>query len=334
MPRIRILLSNQNNFYSERLNSSVLALYRACIDNLSCGIFQTTTTVEMSEENQREVERVVEAVIYGCPELFFVEQEVQTSWSGDQLTLAFTNKYPDENISELWDKLVTELDRISAIVNKFEKQYDRINRINQYLCARVKPVNSTRGRFGDAYGALILKEARCEGFAKAAKLIMDRCGIQSVIACGEAVFMGHRERHAWIIANCDGKDYHFDFTWNATKGTHNIPGIDYMFLDDHDIGIEHFPNYDYPRCFDSTKTFWAQNNGIIKYHSELSRIKIVAVKNNYIAAAKLPQKLTRYEVDNEVADWMRNELSAYSYGSSIDYSYNEALDLLVFYFIN
>ena len=330
----KILVHEENNFYSGNLSGDLLLIYHHCVDSLLHGDYTVAVSLEMTEENQRGIEKVVEAIIYGCPELFFIEQSVQTSWEGDQLTLEFTNKYPGENIYELWEKLVAELDRISAIVNKFEKTYDKLNRINQYLCARVKPVSSTRGRYGDAYGALILKEARCEGFAKAAKLIMDRCDIQSIIARGEAVSRGHREGHAWIIANCDGTDYHFDFTWNATRGLHNIPGIDYMFLDDHDIGIEHFPDYDYPRCPDNSKTFWALNNGIIKYHSELSRIKIVAVKNNYIAAAKLTQKLTKYEVDNEVADWMRNELSAYSYGSSIDYSYNEALDLLVFYFIN
>lgn len=331
---IRISIENTQNFYSERLYGTLHQLYLDCVNNLSNGRFHTSAVLDMTEENQRGIEKVVEAIIYGCPELFFIEQSVQTSWAGDQLTLEFTNKYPGENIDELWEKLVAELDRISTIVNRFEKTYDKINRINQYLCARVKPVSSTQGRYGDAYGALIRKEARCEGFAKAAKLIMNRCNIPSIIARGEAVSRGHREGHAWIIADCDGVSYHFDFTWNAIWGAHNIPGIDYMFLDDCDIRIEHFPDYDYPKCPDSSKTFWALNNGILKYRSDLSRIKIVAVKNNYIAAAKLPQKLSKYEVDNEIADWMRTELSAYSYGASIDYSYNEALDLLVFYFIN
>ena len=89
-----------------------------------------------------------------------------------------------------------------------------------------------------------------------------------------------------------------------------------------------------PVCSDATKMFWVVNNGIIKYHSDLSRIKIVPVKNNYIAVAKIPQKLSKYEVDNEVINWMINDLAAYSYGSSINFSYNEPLDLLVFYFLN
>lgn len=194
--------------------------------------------------------------------------------------------------------------------------------------------SSSQGRFGDAYGALILKEARCEGYAKAAKLIMDRCGLSGIIARGEAVSQERREPHAWIIAECDGNNYHFDFTWNAIKGLNGIPGVEYMFLDDETIGKEHFPSYAYPVCSDATKMFWVVNNGIIKYHSDLSRIKIVPVKNNYIAVAKIPQKLSKYEVDNEVINWMINDLAAYSYGSSINFSYNEPLDLLVFYFLN
>ena len=334
MPMLNIPLSNPSNNYSNLLPSTLQPIYQSCIRNLSSGTLSTTVQLEPTEANQRAVESVVEAVIYGCPEIFFIEQQIETSWMGDRLTIRFTNKYADENIRDLWDKLNTEVDRIAAIINKFEKPYDKLNRLNQYPCARVKPVSSSQGRFGDAYGALILKEARCEGYAKAAKLIMDRCGLSGIIARGEAVSQERREPHAWIIAECDGNNYHFDFTWNAIKGLNGIPGVEYMFLDDETIGKEHFPSYAYPVCSDATKMFWVVNNGIIKYHSDLSRIKIVPVKNNYIAVAKIPQKLSKYEVDNEVINWMINDLAAYSYGSSINFSYNEPLDLLVFYFLN
>ena len=165
---IRINIENTQNFYSEQLNGTFHQLYLDCVNNLANGIFRTSAILEMNEESQRNIEKVVEAIIYGCPELFFIEQSIRTSWTGNQITLEFSNKYSGENINELWNQLNTELDRISAIVNKFEKTYDKINRINQYLCARVEPIISRQDRYGDAYGALIRKEARCEGSAKAA----------------------------------------------------------------------------------------------------------------------------------------------------------------------
>lgn len=331
----RINIANLKNFYSEKLEAQHFQVYADCVGNLLQGKLRTVVTLEMTEKNRQAAESVVEAIVYGCPELFFIEQEVRTSWSGNQLTLDFKNKYPKENIGELWEKLNAETDRICAIINKFQTVYDKLNRLNDYLCARVKPVSSfERSELGDAYGALILKQARCEGFAKAAKLILDRCGIPSLIAKGEADSGCRREPHAWNIAACGDAFYHFDFTWNAGYAAHGIPGADYMFLDDRDCGLQHFPDHKYPACTDEGKTFWAVNNGILKYHSDLSRIRLVPFDRNYMAAAKLPRKLSQYEYENEVFGWMVNELSAHSYASTFSYRYNQVFQVLFFYFIN
>lgn len=326
--------NSSGNFYYDGLDAEAKSIYTQCLENLAAGRLQTTVSAAPTEENGRRTELVVDALLYGCPELFFLSPEVRTSWAGNSLTLQFSSKYAAAELSGMRAALEAELARISAIVNKFEDTYDRLNRINQYLCARVKPVNSYADRYGDAYGALILKEARCEGFAKAAKLIMDRCGIQGVIAKGTVLTGGAQEKHAWNIAMCGENYYQFDFSWNASQTQHGIPAQDYMFLDDCLAGREHTAEYVYPACTDNSKTFWALNRGEISFHSDLSGIAVVPFKKNYFAVAHLPRKLTGYESENEVFGWMENDLSAYSFGSQISYRYNAALDLLVFYFIN
>ncbi len=334
---ITIPLTNKSNFYSQRLTGDLLRLYNASVDNLSQG--DLTTTVKFSSnvgENLNAVlDPIIEAIFYGCPELFYVEQAVEISYSDDDVTLTFTNKYQGENINELWSKLNAEINRIVEKIKAIPKDYDKIHRLNKYLCARVKTNESSEGRFGDAYGALILKEARCEGYAKAAQLILERVGFSSLIACGEALTGSGREQHAWNIISYKNKNYHFDFTWNASHGQYGIPGQEYMFLDDETAHIEHFPDHtDYPECEDNSKTFWAKHNGIVNYHSDLSRIEIVPFKNNYLAIAKLKEMPTALERESDVFEWMRDELSAYNYGSQISYSCNDRLNLLIFYMIN
>lgn len=170
-------------------------------------------------------------------------------------------------------------------------------------------------QLGDPYGALILKTARCEGYAKAAKIILDRTGFNSIIAFGQALNGNSIENHAWNIIEYKAQYYHFDFTWNAIKTQYSIPCQEYMFLDDLDAHVEHFPKYQYPLCNDATKTFWALNNGIIKYHSDLSRVNIVPFNNNYMAIAKMPEKLSDFELRDDIFTWMSDELAGYNYGS-------------------
>ena len=331
-----IPLTNQVNFYSQRLTGDFLRMYNASVENLSRGRLQATVAFGYlpSENLDAQLREIVDAIVFGCPELFFVDQAFQFTLAGNAVTLRFQNKYAGENLDDMWERLNAEIDRIVQKALAIPKTFDRIHRINRYLCVRVKSSPDTNAQLGDAYGALILRRARCEGFAKAAKLIFDRLGIPNLIAEGEALNGESRETHAWNILEYQGAHYHFDFTWNAGTTQYDVPGQAYMFLSDALAHIEHFPKYAYPACVDESKTFWARYNGNVRYHSDLSRIKIVPFKNNYFAIARFEKPLDLDEVQSDGLTWMRDELSAYSYGSQIAYAINVRLNLLLFYMIN
>ena len=310
-----------------------MRLYEASLDNLSRGELETRLTVSDVSVVQASLERLSEAIIYGCPELFFIDQGIEFSASGNEFSVLFTSKYPKSELSDMWSALIAEVERVASWGRNIQDPFERLYFLNRYLCFRVKPELSLAGQYGDPYGALILGEARCEGYAKAAKMILDRMGFHSLIAVGDALNGTQTERHAWNIVECDHNYYHFDFTWNASRTAYRIPGQDYLFLDDETAHKEHFPRHSYPPCSDDTHTFWAMHNGFVKYHSDLSRIDIVPCDNQYFAIAKLSDKLNEYDRE-DVFVWMRDELAGYNYGSALSYRYNDALDLLVFYFIN
>ena len=208
------------------------------------------------------------------------------------------------------------------------------NRLNQYLCIRVQPSSSTKEKVADAYGALILKNARCEGYCKAAKLILDRVGIESHIVVGEASLESTRVPHAWIKAKV-GEDYfNFDFAWNASKTKHGIPSQEYMFIEDDLISIDHYTNYVYPICNNPNEKYWIKNNCVLHRRAELSSMKIDSFKRNYFSIVKIDWELSDYEYNYEVLNWLEENINPESYGNSVDYSYNNRLGLLVFYFLN
>lgn len=327
-------LINKDNFYSKTLSGDFLRLYNSSVENLSCGIFTTRLTFSKVSNIQSDLDKVIHAVLYGCPELFFVGQEVGISISGNEVVLNFKNKYANEDLLHIWNILDNKINLIAEEIRKIPSAYDKINYLNEYLCKTVAYTMSTDGIYGDPYGALILNQARCEGFAKTAKIILDRVGMNSIIAFGEGLSGSDTFNHAWNIIEYESRFYHFDFTWNSSKTQHGIPGQEYMFLDDLTSHIEHFPQYKYPQCDDPSNTFWARHNGIINYQADLGRVDVVQFDNNFIAIAKLPEELSEYELNDSIFVWMRDELAGYNYGRQYSYSYNQNLNLLVFYFFN
>ena len=81
----------------------------------------------------------------------------------------------------------------------------------------MKTVEQRTGtRIYTAYGALVEGDAVCQGYALAYKLLLDKCGIDSVLVTSNE--MGH----AWNLVKLDGSWYHVDVTWDDP--TPDLPG--------------------------------------------------------------------------------------------------------------
>ena len=66
----------------------------------------------------------------------------------------------------------------------------------------------TGTRIYTAYGALVEGDAVCQGYALAYKLLLDQCGVNSVLVSSDAM------NHAWNLVEIDGDWYHVDATWD------------------------------------------------------------------------------------------------------------------------
>ena len=65
------------------------------------------------------------------------------------------------------------------------------------------------------YGALVNKEAVCEGYAKAFKYLMDQIGVESIVVIGVAQDSnGDTQNHAWNYINFNNVWYAIDVTWD------------------------------------------------------------------------------------------------------------------------
>lgn len=105
------------------------------------------------------------------------------------------------------DEVIADLD-LSA-----SSEYQKAVAINEYLCDSIE--YPARQPYSDvshtAYGAFIEHSAVCDGYARAAKLLCDRSGLECIIVTGK---VKNGEGHAWNLVNIDGKWYQWDVCWN------------------------------------------------------------------------------------------------------------------------
>lgn len=88
-----------------------------------------------------------------------------------------------------------------------------------------------------AYGALVNGKAVCDGYASAAKILFDLCGIENIKVTGTSKGNGH----AWNLIKLDNDYYHIDTTWDdpVSYDGLNYLRYDYYNLTDNEISQDH-----------------------------------------------------------------------------------------------
>lgn len=88
-----------------------------------------------------------------------------------------------------------------------------------------------------AYGALLNGKAVCDGYASAAKILFDLCGIENIKVTGTSKGNGH----AWNLIKLDNDYYHIDTTWDDPVSYDGLDYLKYNYynLTDNEISIDH-----------------------------------------------------------------------------------------------
>lgn len=128
------------------------------------------------------------------------------------LSDSFFNKQSVDVVSEMMETVKSNIRGMVVEGNT----YDIVRTVHDYLIDTVSYDKTlTKDNIYNIYGALINKEAVCEGYAKSLKYILDDFGIPCVIVCGIGQNSnGDTESHAWNYVKIDDYWYAIDATWD------------------------------------------------------------------------------------------------------------------------
>lgn len=181
---------------------------------------QTTTgvvvqlPVPLSEESAA---RVYESVLADCPQAVYVRRACTYEWKNGNctaLTIAFS-AFADERqamtaaLAAAARETLADMPRNADAFTRMLYCHDALAKRCRYKEEAVGDPDRYPSAF-TAYGALVEKEAVCEGYARAFVLLLSQAGIAGTTVTGTA----NGAAHMWNVAEPDGIGVEIDVTWD------------------------------------------------------------------------------------------------------------------------
>lgn len=239
---------NVDKYFYNQLEEYSKIIYRAFEsnkDNMKSGVYQiefgNTFSELLSQSNGQKVlnahyQSAIEAYIYDNPEIFYLNPNkmylnIEKITRGSNVSYnAYINcgnqsSYLADGFSskQQIEQAISNLSQIrnSVLQNKTGNTYNDIKMVHDYIINNTEyDTTISMSNIYNIYGALINKQAVCEGYAKTFKYLMDGLGIPCTLVIGVASNSeGINENHAWNYVKLDGTWYAVDTTWDDPIST-------------------------------------------------------------------------------------------------------------------
>jgi len=174
---------------------------------------ERTGQFDSAEVSYTQVDALIQKVVRENPEILYFDSAM--SWSNGDIEFSYS--LPVSTIKKNKAALSNEVDKVLAqIIKPGFTNFDKVKAIHDYLVLNVAydyknfQNNTIPSDSITAYGALIKGVAVCDGYTKAAQLLLDRLDIENYYVDG----YGNGGQHSWNLVNLNGQYYFMDITWD------------------------------------------------------------------------------------------------------------------------
>ncbi|MCI9531506.1 MAG: hypothetical protein HFH38_07120 [Lachnospiraceae bacterium] len=251
------------NHYS-RLSLAQQEAYRAVAGGLAA--FQKKIQVN-GVSSKEEMERVVCAVIWEQPQLFYFNSSViDVMQSGSHSVFLPEYIYDKKKAAQVSQQIEESASfLLSQMIADGMDHYQECMAIHDYMTENIS-YNFSALSVAYAYdafnleGVLVKRQAVCEGIAKGVSYLLGRLGIPNTIVCGKSDINGRQMGHAWNMVELGGSHYHLDVTWDLQEINHFTNHSHMYFnLDDESMLTDHeWELEDYPSCSSRKENYYVK----------------------------------------------------------------------------
>lgn len=238
--------------------------------------------------------------------------------SSDSATeLEFVYRYSKETYTKMADKLKKKADKIVAGFDSDDTTYSKIVEIHDYIIKNTDYVDN--GATNDlAYGTLISKKAKCDGYSKAFTYICSRAGIVATNVVGTS----EGEGHMWNMVRYNKKWYNIDVTWDDPENnfkdnlSHRFFMVDDdVFYQNHSYSAEDCLGFEVPAASDDSKTYYK----VYKKNAQDIKSAKALIKSELVKTLKKHKTTVEIQFDSEQAF---EDTISYLYDNSSDELFN------------
>lgn len=284
------------------------------------------------------------------PEFFwlngYVEYETVRASDSDTghitITFGVYEYWNDHDLSKAQNELKSALDAIVLEANSFEDDYQKVKFVHDYIIEFISydydafekgdAIDAeTDARVSTAYGALVLGEVMCAGYARAFDLVMHELGYESYFVSGTA----DGGAHAWNLLLL-GKGYcHIDLTWDDLDGDPAEVRYDYFCLTDEEISKTHTADEasSYPEANVAEYNYFVREEMLLDYYSFAAVTKLAKKYDGegVFAFKCYDAKVMADAVEELVKNNMLFSISEFENVESFQYIADEDSNILSFY---
>ena len=238
-----------------------------------------------------EFENVIDACISDHPEYFWIDSSVY-AYTYIPGVLVIEEAFPEyimsaSEIAAAKPLVESEAQEILEDITSDMTDYEIEKYIHDTLAMTIDYVESVDD--GTIYGALVLDECVCEGYARALQYLLNKAGVETYYVTGasETPSTGEVIGHAWNLVELDNEYYYVDLTWddqgNTPAGifysyfnvTEDYINEDHVFspIDDTETGKEYYAYL--PDATGTKNNYFVKNNRTI----DMATITVAQVAN-------------------------------------------------------
>lgn len=270
--------------------------YKHCFDDLSTlqkhayneilkNVYSMPQRIVVPEITKAELEDVFVALLADNPDLYFMEGVFGYGKNMLRTVCEMSYAMTAEEYREAEAKIESVCEKVISGLSNPDDQWQTELEIHDYIIDNCEyKFDEENGlEYSTVHSVFVNGLAACEGYSKAAKMLFDMVGIESMTVRGEGINKGVKEGHMWNIVNIDGEYYHLDCTWDDPVAEEEIPNYilagvkSYGFFNVSDEMIKdtHIPDEDYVECTATEGYYYRKTEKYFDKYNEETEEKIL-----------------------------------------------------------
>ena len=267
------------------------------------------SAIEVPYMTGDELTEVFEAVIYDNPEIICIGRDNKILTDGDLCYFQPNYIMTPAEQKEINASVSKKCDEILSLIPQNATLYDKQLFIHDYIVNNCVYDTDVTDKSSTAYSCIVEGLSACEGYSKAAKIFLEKSGIECYTISGKAKnFDGNIEGHMWNIVNIDGEYYHLDITWDDPTAPDGKQSLSHLFMNvsDEEISADHSEYISDFKCTSNKANYFVKSGKLFSSFddADYTRLKklIAKCENKHIeikfANSKAYKSATDYLINN------------------------------------